>query len=68
MLKMNAIYPFSNGGAWVTNVIWCLVLIARNRSGSQLVRLPGNGAGRLSFYYLMALFSALLVDHYLLFW
>jgi L-rhamnose-H+ transport protein len=59
LLKMNAIYPFSNGGAWVTNVAWCLFLIARNRTGSQLFRLPGkdSGPGRLSFYYLMALLS-----------
>jgi len=57
LLKMNAIYPFSNGGAWVTNFAWCLILIVRNKTGSQLVRLPGEGAGRLSFYYLMALLS-----------
>jgi len=57
LLKMNAIYPFSHGGAWVTNVIWCLILIARNKSGSQFLRLPGKGAARLSFYYLMALLS-----------
>jgi L-rhamnose-H+ transport protein len=57
LLKMNAIYPFSNGGAWVTNFIWCFVLILRNRTGSQLIRLPGQGTGRLLFYYLMALLS-----------
>jgi L-rhamnose-H+ transport protein len=57
LLKMNAIYPFSNGGAWVTNFIWCLFLIRRNRTGSQLVQLPGHGKGRLLFYYLMALLS-----------
>jgi L-rhamnose-H+ transport protein len=57
LLKMNAIYPFSNGGAWVTNFIWCLFLIGRNRTGAQLIRLPGQGKGRLLFYYLMALLS-----------
>jgi L-rhamnose-H+ transport protein len=57
LLKMNAIYPFSNGGAWVTNVIWCLVLIGRNRTASQFVRLPGKGSSTLAFYYLMALLS-----------
>jgi len=57
LLKMNAIYPFSNGGAWVTNFIWCLFLIRRNRTGSQLTQLPGHGKGRLLFYYLMALLS-----------
>ena len=57
ILRMNAIYPFSNGGAWVTNFIWCLVLIARNKTGSQLIRLPGKDTKTLSFYYLMALLS-----------
>lgn len=60
LLKMNAIYPFSNGGAWVTNFTWCLILIWRNRSGSQLVRLPDAGRGKLGFYYLMALLSGAL--------
>lgn len=57
MLKMNAIYPFSNGGAWVTNVIWCLILIRRNRTASQFVRLPEKGTATLAFYYLMAALS-----------
>ena len=62
LLSMNAIYPFSNSGAWLTNVVCCGVLIARNKTGSQFQRMPGqNGAevagGSLSFYYLMALLS-----------
>jgi len=57
LLKMNAIYPFSHGGAWVTNVIWCIVLIMRNGSASQFVRLPGETHKKLGFYYLMALLS-----------
>ena len=57
LLKMNAIYPFSNGGAWVTNVLWCLLLIGRNGSASQLIRLPGQSAVVLPYYYLMALLS-----------
>lgn len=57
LMKMNAIYPFSNGGAWVTNLIWCIVLITRNKTASQFLRLPGEGSGKLSFYYLMALLS-----------
>jgi len=57
LLKMNAIYPFSNGGAWVTNVIWCIFIIRKNRTGSQLLRLPGASGSKLGFYYLMALFS-----------
>ncbi|MBD3265365.1 rhamnose:proton symporter [bacterium] len=56
-LRMNAIYPFSHGGAWVTNVIWCFFLIRRNKTASQLVQLPGATGKTLGFYYLMALFS-----------
>jgi L-rhamnose-H+ transport protein len=57
LLKMNAIYPFSNGGAWVVSAAWCIYLMFRNKSGSQLIQLPGAGAGKLGFYYLMALLS-----------
>ena len=57
LLKMNAIYPFSNGGAFITNFLWCAWLIARNRTGGQFLRLPQRGAGTLAFYYLMALVS-----------
>ena len=53
LLKMNAIYPFSNGGAWVTNVLGCLLLIGRNGSASQLIRLPGQRPEVLPYYYLM---------------
>ena len=63
LLKMNAIYPFSHGGAWVTSFVFCLYLICRNRSGSQFLRLsdksslPDKRSRSLSFYYLMALCS-----------
>lgn len=58
LLKMNAIYPFSNGGAWVTNVIGCIFLFRRHGTASQLIRLPVSaGRGRLGFYYLMAALS-----------
>lgn len=57
LLKMNAIYPFSNGGAWVTNAIWCIFLLRRNGTASQLVRLPDPARGSLAFYYLMAVLS-----------
>ena len=55
--EMNAVLPFACGGAWVTNVIWCAILIKRNRSGSQLVRLGQSAGGKLGFYYLMSLLS-----------
>jgi L-rhamnose-H+ transport protein len=57
LLRMNAIYPFSHGGAWLTNAVWCLFLIGRNGTGSQLVRLSKPKPGRLPFYYLMAILS-----------
>ncbi len=57
LLQMNAIYPFSNGGAWVTNFVLSIILIARNRTGGQFLRLPGNSSASLKFYYLMALLS-----------
>ena len=57
LLKMNAIYPFSNGGAWVTNLVLCAILIARNRTGGQFLRLPESSSAKLLFYYLMAILS-----------
>ncbi len=57
LLSWNAIYPFSHGGAWVTNVLWCVFLIRRNRTAGQFLRLPGAGRSGLSFYYLMAVVS-----------
>ena len=60
LLRMNAIYPFSHGGAWVTNFIGCLVLMARNKTGSQLVHLPENSRKTLLMYYLMALLSGMM--------
>jgi L-rhamnose-H+ transport protein len=57
LLKMNAIYPFSNGGAFITNFVWCAILIIRNGTGSQFLRLPEKGKGTLAFYYLMGALS-----------
>ncbi|NQU19727.1 MAG: rhamnose:proton symporter [Candidatus Nealsonbacteria bacterium] len=57
LLSMNAIYPFSNAGAWVPSFIFCAIMIARKRNGSQFVGLPDSGPFRLPFYYVMALLS-----------
>jgi len=57
LLSWNAIYPFSHGGAWLINLIWCLFLIGKNRTAVQFVRLPGTTRGGLPSYYLMALLS-----------
>jgi len=57
LLKYNAVYPFSSGGAWVTNVIWCVILLAKNKTAGQLVRLPDKGPAGLPLHYLMALLT-----------
>jgi len=57
VLSSNAIYPFSHGGAWLMNLIWCVFLVSRNRTAGQFIRLPEKTPGGLPFYYLMALLS-----------
>ncbi|MBN2375816.1 MAG: hypothetical protein JXD22_05425 [Sedimentisphaerales bacterium] len=57
LLSWNAIYPFSHGGAWVTNLIWCVWLIRKNHTVGQFLRLPEGTRDKLSIYYLMALLS-----------
>lgn len=57
LLAMNAIYPFSHGGALVPSVVWCLFLLWRHRTASQFVRLPAGESRSLGFYYLMAALS-----------
>lgn len=59
LMKMTAIYPLALGGALVVNLAWCLVLVRRNKTGAQLVRLPGKGVGTLGLYYFMALITGL---------
>jgi L-rhamnose-H+ transport protein len=59
LMKMTAIYPLALGGTLVVNLVWCLVLIRRNKTGAQLVRLPGQGVAAIGFYYLMALVTGL---------
>lgn len=36
----NAIYPFSNSGAFLTTAIYCLFLHARHRTLGELIRMP----------------------------
>lgn len=42
LLKKNAIYPFSNGGAWIASLFFCGYLIWRNRSAGQFIKLPSG--------------------------
>ncbi|MBN2180395.1 MAG: hypothetical protein JW715_00670 [Sedimentisphaerales bacterium] len=60
LIKMNVVIPFACSGAWVASFLWCIFLIIRNRTGSQLVRLPDKSKGGLPFYYLMALLSGMM--------
>ncbi|MHB8862600.1 MAG: L-rhamnose/proton symporter RhaT [Pirellulaceae bacterium] len=60
LLKMNAIYPFANGGAFATNLVLCSMLMLRNGTGGQLLRVPGSRPSTLLFYYLMAGLSGVL--------
>jgi len=39
----NAIYPFSNAGAFLTTAIYCLFLHARHRTLGEIVALPEGG-------------------------
>ncbi len=57
LLSNNALFPFSHGGAWAVNLIWCFFLIRRNKTAGQFFRLPKSGSGGIGFYYLMALLS-----------
>jgi len=57
LLSWNAIYPFSHGGAWLMNFLWCVFLVGKNRTAAQFVLLPATARGGLPFYYAMALLS-----------
>jgi L-rhamnose-H+ transport protein len=59
LMKMTAIYPVALGGVLVVNLVWCLVLVRRNKTSAQLVRLPDTGVATLGFYYFMALVTGL---------
>ena len=41
LLKYNAVYPFASGGAWVTNVVWGLLMVRRNGTAREFVE--GSG-------------------------
>jgi L-rhamnose-H+ transport protein len=60
LLKYNAIYPFASGGAWVTNVVWGLLMARRNGTAREFVQLSDRHDGSLVFYYSMAILSGLL--------
>ncbi len=59
--KGNVIYLTANTGAFMTSMIYCIFLAARNRTFGELVRLgEGSGRGRLWSNYLLAIFTGTL--------
>jgi L-rhamnose-H+ transport protein len=57
----NAIYPFSNSGAFVTTALYCLFLHARHRTLGEIVTLPeGKEKASLSVNWAMAVLTGCL--------
>jgi L-rhamnose-H+ transport protein len=57
----NAIYPFSNAGAFLTTAIYCLFLHARHRTLGEIVALPEGGEkNRLPVNWAMAILTGAL--------
>ena len=57
----NAIYPFSNSGAFLTTAIYCLFLHARQRTLAEIVVLPeGQEKARLPLNWAMAILTGCL--------
>jgi len=57
----NAIYPFSNAGAFLTTAIYCLYLHRKHRTIGEIVNLPEGGENAsLPVNWLMAIFTGCL--------
>ncbi len=57
----NAIYPFSNSGAFVTTALYCLFLHARHRTLGEVVALPeGEEHASLALNWAMAILTGCL--------
>jgi len=57
----NAIYPFSNAGAFLTTALYCLFLHGRHRTLGEIVNLPeGSERASLPVNWLMAIFTGCL--------
>lgn len=57
----NAIYPFSNAGAFLTTALYCLFLHARQGTIGEIVALPkGAGRGRLRLNWALAILTGCL--------
>ena len=57
----NAIYPFSNSGAFLTTAIYCLFLHARHKTLGEIVALPeGEGKASLPINWAMAILTGCL--------
>jgi len=58
-LRTNVVYIFSNTGAFVTTLIYCLYLHSKQKTFREFGSLAGNG-GAISVNYVMALLTGLL--------
>jgi L-rhamnose-H+ transport protein len=57
----NAIYPFSNSGAFLTTAIYCLLLHVRQRTWSEILLLPaGEAQASLAVNWTMAILTGVL--------
>lgn len=56
----NAIYPFSNSGAFLTTALYCLFLHSRQRTFGEIVTPPKSGQGTLTVNWLMAILTGCL--------
>jgi len=57
----NAIYPFSNSGAFLTTALYCMLLHARHRTLSEIVVLPkGEEKASLPVNWAMAILTGIL--------
>jgi L-rhamnose-H+ transport protein len=57
----NAIYPFSNSGAFLTTAIYCLILHRKHRTLGEIVNLPeGPENASLSVNWIMAVLTGCL--------
>lgn len=57
----NAIYPFSNSGAFLTTALYCLYLHRKHRTLGEIVALPeGEEQGRLPVNWAMAILTGCL--------
>ena len=58
--KTNVIYIFSNSGAFVTTLMYCLYLHGKHKTFGEYRQIPGGGNRTLRFNFAMALLTGVL--------